>query len=43
MNKYLSHITNRVTLNIIGVMLLVMIAIVMHWVYVLLPTFKDGE
>jgi len=43
MNSYLSHITNRVTLNVIGVMLLVMVAIVMHWLYVLLPTFKDGE
>jgi len=43
MNRYFSHITNRVTLNIIGVMLLVMVAIVMHWIYVLLPTFKDGE
>jgi len=43
MNRYLSHITNRVTLNVIGVMLLVMIAVIVHWVYVLLPTIRDGE
>ncbi len=43
MNRYLSHITNRVTLNVVGVMLLVMVAIIVHWVYVLLPTIKDGE
>ena len=43
MNNYFKHLTNRVTLVLIAAMTLVTIAIVLHWVLMLLPVIKMGE
>ena len=43
MNKYLKHLTNRVTFALIGAMSLVAIAIILHWNMIMIPVIKMGE
>ena len=43
MNNYFKHLTNRVTLALIAAMALVAVAIVLHWVIMLVPVIKMGE
>ena len=43
MNKYFSQITNKVTLFLVGIMVFVMAAISMHWVFIMVPVIKGGE
>jgi len=43
MNRIFNRLTNKVTLFLVGIMLFVMIAISMHWVYMLVPVIKSGE
>jgi signal transduction histidine kinase/DNA-binding response OmpR family regulator len=43
MNEYFKHLTNRVTLVLVGFMVLLMIAIVVHWVLMMVPVLRSGE
>jgi len=43
MSNYFKHLTNRITLALIAAMTLVAIAIVLHWVLMLVPVIKMGE
>ncbi|MGD8886685.1 MAG: hypothetical protein PVF34_13750, partial [Gammaproteobacteria bacterium] len=43
MNKFFGQITNKVTLFLLGIMLFVMVAIITHWVYMMVPVIKGGE
>jgi signal transduction histidine kinase/CheY-like chemotaxis protein len=43
MNKIFNRLTNKVTLFLVGIMLFVMIAISVHWIYMLVPVIKSGE
>lgn len=43
MNRIFNRLTNKVTLFLVGIMLFVMIAISVHWIYMLVPVIKSGE
>jgi signal transduction histidine kinase/CheY-like chemotaxis protein len=43
MNKYFSQITNKVTVFLVGIMVFVMAAISMHWIFIMVPVIKGGE
>ncbi|HEY5604516.1 MAG TPA: response regulator [Gammaproteobacteria bacterium] len=43
MNKFYSHITNKVTVFLVGIMVFVLAAVSMHWILIMLPVIKDGE
>ena len=43
MSKFLSRITNKVTLFLVGIMVFVMAAISSHWIYIMVPVIKGGE
>ncbi|WP_455375351.1 ATP-binding response regulator [Kaarinaea lacus] len=43
MNKIFNRLTNKVTLFLVGIMLFVMIAVSIHWIYMLVPVIKSGE
>jgi len=43
MNNIFNRLTNKVTLFLVGIMLFVMAAISVHWIYMLVPVIKSGE
>jgi len=43
MNKYLSHLANKITLILVGILVFVMAAIIVHWIFMMLPVIKAGE
>ncbi|MGD8591196.1 MAG: response regulator [Gammaproteobacteria bacterium] len=43
MNKYFNRLTNKVTLLLVVMMLIIVLAIIAHWIFILVPVLKSGE
>ncbi|WP_455211304.1 sensor histidine kinase, partial [Kaarinaea lacus] len=43
MSKYFNRLTNKVTWLLVAMMLIIIVAIILHWVFILVPVLKSGE